>query len=128
MHACVRDRQGKNSVGIAIDLDTVALGISRHLASVYLNVLADDDPSNPMLFSRTFLQQLFTRLAHKRLHSKTRKLECAHLDQYLSENPLSDYVLEKVSNFPLRPRDSLCGSMMTAIKAHVSGNFESRVM
>lgn len=127
MDACVReDVPGKDALLQQIDKDARSLGILRHLVSVCLNVFAEKDPSNPLIFNRTFIQQLFTLVSGNELNSRATKLDHPDLDQYLEEHRLDDDTLREVRAFPLRCRDAMCGEMMSSIKKHVSGNFEIR--
>lgn len=89
--ACVReDLPGKDVLLEQIDSDAKSLGILRHLVSVCLNYLAEEDPSNPLIFNRTFLQQLFSRIAGKELHSRANHLYHPGLDAYLDVRKLDD--------------------------------------
>lgn len=127
--ACVReDIPGKEALVCQIDKDAKSLGILRHLVSVCLNALADKDPSNPLIVKRTFIQQLFTRLSGNDFNPGTKPLQHPHLEHYLREHELDDETLREVKAFPPRCRDALCGEMMTSIKAHISGNFQGRVV
>lgn len=126
--ACVReDLAGKDVLLEKIDSDAKSLGILRHLVSVCLNHLAEEDPSNELIFDRAFLQQLFSRIAGKELHSSAKQKHHPGLDPYLDVRKLDDETLKQVTLFPLRCRDALCGEMLTSIKEHVSRNFETRV-
>lgn len=125
--ACVRDDvPGKDVLLEEIDRDAKSLGILRHLVSVCLNFLAEEDPSNPLIVNRTFLQQLFSLIAGKELHSRANKLHHPSLDSYLEKLKLDKETLKEVRSFPLRCKDALCGEMITSIRKHISGNFETR--
>lgn len=127
--ACVReDVPGKEALVVQIGKDAKSLGILRHVVSVCLNVLAEKDPSNPLLVSRTFIQQLFTRLSGNEFNANTNVLHHPHLEAFLQEHKMDQDTLREVRLFPARCRDALCGEMMTAIKAHISTNFQSRVV
>lgn len=127
--ACVReDVPGKEALLRQMDKDARSLGILRHLVSVCLNVLAEEDPSIPIIVSRTFIQQLFTQLSGNKLHAKTKALHHPHLEAYLQQHKMDEDTLREVQMFPPRCRDALCGEMMTAIKTHISGNFQSRAV
>lgn len=127
--ACVpEDVPGKEALVVQIDKDAKSLGILRHLVSVCLNVLAEKDPSNPFLVSRMFIQQLFTRLSGNEFNTKTNVLHHPHLEVFLQEHRMDQDTLREVRSFPLRCRDALCGEMITAIKARISTNLESRVV
>lgn len=129
MDACLReDVPGKDVLLRRVDEDAKSLGILRHLVSVCLNVLAEKDPSDTLIVNRTFIQQLFTRISGNPLHKSTRPLHHPDLQSYLDESTLDDETLRLVKQFPLRCRDALCGDMMTSIKKHISGNFESRAV
>ena len=124
--ACVReDVPGKEALIQQIDKDAKSLGILRHLVSVCLNVLAEKDPSNTLVVSRTFIQQLFTRISGNELNTR-KPLQHPDLESYLQARELDEETLREVRSFPLRCRDALCGEMMTSIKTHISGNFQSR--
>jgi hypothetical protein len=127
MDACVReDIPGKDSLLHQIDKDARSLGILRHLVSVCLNALAEKDPSNPLIFNRTFIQQLFTRMSGNELNNRATKLEHPDLNKYLEEHAMDEDTIREVKNFPLRCRDAMCGEMLSSIKKHVSGNFGVR--
>ena len=125
--ACVReDVPGKEALVQQIDKDARSLGILRHLVSVCLNALAEKDPSNTLVVSRTFIQQLFTLISGNELNTRTKPLQHPDLESYLRARELDEETLREVRSFPLRCRDALCGEMMTSIKTHISGNFQSR--
>lgn len=125
--ACVReDVPGKEALVQQIDKDARSLGILRHLVSVCLNVLAEKDPSNTLVVNRTFIQQLLMRISGNELKSRTKPLQHPDLEWYLQARELDEETLREVKSFPLRCRDALCGEMMTSIKTHISGNFQSR--
>lgn len=127
MDACVReDVPGKGALLHQIDKAARSLGILRHLVSVCLNVLAEKDPSNPLIFNRTFIQQLFTRMSGNELNSRATKLEHPDLNKYLEEHEMDEDTIREVEKFPLRCRDAMCGEMLSSIKKHVSGNFRVR--
>ena len=110
-----------------IEQHSLALGILRHVAGLFLNLLASQDPDCDLLFRRTFVQQLFAYIAARGIERRRNLLKHPLLDSFLRENPLPDHLSGIVKNFPTRSADYMAGAMMTSLKESVTRNFQERV-
>ena len=110
-----------------IEQHSLALGILRHIAGLFLNLLASQDPDCDLLFRRTFVQQLFAYIASRGMEKRRNLLKHPLLDSFLRENPIPDHLHGVLKNFPARSADYMAGAMMVSLKETVTRNFQERI-
>src|SRR5438067_4544441 len=105
-----------------------ALGVLRHLVSVYLNYKASKDAVFAPLFQQTYIRQLFNHLGEQPFDKKTSVVSDPDIAAYLLQHPLPRDTKDLISQgFHKRGADYPATKMLTEIEQHVEREFENRV-